>query len=1058
MKRETQNVRRKTVGTQNETREITMFTKNEEIEATVGAQFHCAKNVNASRSIAALLLGSAALLFAPQAALAQNECMPVGVDPSLNPGPDSYTCDQAEYDNGVTYDADGDLTVTFTPNISEIGETNGSGISLTGDGIENIVFDSATNSSEIESRNTVGPLLDVSTVDGDIGIDVEEVDADGQNPAGVTHGIRAIASGTGSVDITTTGNVDANSNNNPADAVGIEARSLGGGDVTLNAGDDVLGREYGVLASTTGAGDLTLDLSGASIQGAPDGIAAIGAATGSGLLTVNMNAGAYGSNSNETNTIVRTDAGGDAVINVATGVSFSGAFPGFGGDYSDLSPRGAVFADMTAAGGTSTTLNLESHIGEYIFGSIWQAASAGAVLLRGAGSGDFVINNQGGIFGGVDFSNATGDVTFNNFAPDEDHLLAGWAFGNADFAFGGGDDTVNNQPGALISTAAFVSNVLQVNLIPDRIFVETGLDFGAGADSFNNAGTLLVTEARFNGGGNDTGGAPNTEPVNIHRDPVAAEVTFSSLETFNNTGWIVFGSWVEASEEGSGGSRAVLARDFVNCTKTFVTSCLEFSAVSDTDREWSATLAMPGTAFVGSGDSTILLDAAFHLGRAQPDCYTGRGGIEDNFRLPGADCMDLTGGSTAGSTQVIVRDKFEDDQGAYHPDGIVIVDVKGGTSAAEHFTLSAESDEYNARYDAIDKGLFLYPLAYDAENQQHKLVSVPSELGKQMPLLVQGAQEVSRQATTAWHDRRQHARTTLGGETDHGAWAHIAQTQSERDVKQSVSVYDRRIDFDGANDFEQDTLTATFGKDFIFGGGANSAWVVGGMLGYARAQLDFDASPVRKDADFEGATAGIYGSFERGDLFLDAALSYGKLVLDDDIPSLNLFPEGTILSTDVYTLGAYAEGGMRFRIGELLQVEPLASLSFASADLDGMNVPSADPIRPGNEVFGDGAHDSLRGGLGARLRADSSVGDLLLRYVLTARVWEEFEDETDVRIASEGPDATVTDEFGGSFVDVRAGVSLSDLTGAVSGYLNLDAVSGDDYDSLGVSAGFRYQW
>src|SRR5690606_29964833 len=110
------------------------------------------------------------------------------------------------------------------------------------------------------------------------------------------------------------------------------------------------------------------------------------------------------------------------------------------------------------------------------------------------------------------------------------------------------------------------------------------------------------------------------------------------------------------------------------------------------------------------------------------------------------------GGSTAGSTQIIVRDALPGDQGAYNLDGIVIVDVSGGQSAAEHFTLSPASDSYRETAGGrgvIDKGLFVFPLVYDADTQQHKLVGIPGASALQLPLLTHAAQSLARQVTAS---------------------------------------------------------------------------------------------------------------------------------------------------------------------------------------------------------------------------------------------------------------------------------------------------------------------
>ena len=78
---------------------------------------------------------------------------------------------------------------------------------------------------------------------------------------------------------------------------------------------------------------------------------------------------------------------------------------------------------------------------------------------------------------------------------------------------------------------------------------------------------------------------------------------------------------------------------------------------------------------------------------------------------------------------------------------------------------------------------------------------------------------------------------------------------------------------------------------------------------------------------------------------------------------------------------------------------------------------------------------------------------------LTTRVVEEFDGESEITIENAGPiDAPVANDFEGTFAQVTGSVTLRNASGSVAGYLNVEGTFESDYESTGVSAGFRYRW
>lgn len=938
-------------------------------------------------------------LFSAAPAAAQDEC---GVQTT---DPETIQCATGDYATGITYSSAGDLTLEVLDDAADLNVFD-QGIAVTGNGDDNIAFDS-TGLTTGSVSGTGGALIDYRSAGGSIDVRTGSL-ITRDNNSRVAHAIRAESTAGGDIAIETDddifgadtgiealtdGDIEIETNGSLRFTdVGIRAVS-GAGNVSFTANDFI--SDPVVLDTSGGAGSLTVEMNAH--------LSDLQATSGTGPLLINVNAGGRIGTSSLT-----TTSGGNAEINLLPG--------------SQIQASGGAGIDMNPAAGTTTTLNNDILIRTDPVSS----RTTDMVVFSGGGEGEIVVNNAGGLYGAVDFAANDGGVTFNNRAPDAAHPEAGgWSFVGLS-RFGGGADTLSNQPDAIVLLIGDDGFNETSDVFPDEV-VEGTIDFGAGDDRFENAGLLVVGAAA----------------LGAFSDPQAFGLEMPNLEAFDNSGRIVLGGWVQREP------RLVTAGDEPICN-ALGADCAE-DLFGDTDGEFSDVLSMPGTTFTGSGDSAILLDAALSLGAEQTGCQD-RAPREGMFRLPGADCVDLTGGETAGSTQIIVRDRYPGDLGAHNPEGLVIVDVSGGDSAAGHFTLSPDSDGYNAAYGGIDKDLFFYSLAYDESKQQHKLVALPGERALRMPLLVQAAQAASRVSTDGWFDRQGDLRDSAP-DSRGGAWARLGHDSAERDAGQSVSVFGNDFAFD--NDYDQDTTALTLGRDFILGEGD---WLLGGTLGYTRSRLAFGGSSTR--SDFDGVSLGMHGSYTAGSLFVDAMIQNAWLQVNYNDPAFSDPAEqNNALRTDAETLSARAEAGWRFALSDRLRLEPLAGLSWVRAEFDGLDIDSDDVAgRPDNTVFGGDASTSLRGGVGARLRFDQSLEGLRLGYSLTGRVWEEMDGETDVLIRSAGPDATVSDEFDGSFSKVVGGLELTNAAGTVSGHLNVDAVFGDDYDSTGIEAGFRYRW
>jgi len=516
--------------------------------------------------------------------------------------------------------------------------------------------------------------------------------------------------------------------------------------------------------------------------------------------------------------------------------------------------------------------------------------------------------------------------------------------------------------------------------------VATSFDFGAGADVFANAGLLVVGEPTLG----------------------ASTLTITGLETWNNSGRIVFGS-----------------------TGTTLTAVSD-GAIDDR-------ILASGATFTGSGSSLLAMDA--NLGATtQTSCAV----------LAAADCLSLTGGSTAGSTSILVNDISPNAFGAFNPTGIVLVDVSGaGTTAATHFSLNAASDfwraDLNSADGVLDKGLFFYDLTLNG-NKQHVLVGLPDGEAFEFTTFGQSVQNIWYTTTGTWFERQADLRDQLEGIDGQGAgiWVKIAGSSAERDLENSYDLFGVTYSFDTS--YDQSTVALIGGLDFM-GGGSGRAWVIGGQIGFVDSNVNFDASPTM--TAFDGMTYGLYGTYVSGQFFVDAIVNGNSLDYSHQAVSLN--PAGpNIYSGSVNSLGVQVEGGWSMPLGANGFFEPLGSFAYVSSDIDAVSLPGA--------TIDWDDQTSMRLSLGGRVGLNADHGTFSSKWSVVARYWNEFEDSNGILITSAGPDLALGDDFSGSFGEVGGSVNVFGADDRFSAFLNLGVKFKDDYQSTDASLGLRWRW
>lgn len=680
-----------------------------------------------------------------------------------------------------------------------------------------------------------------------------------------------------------------------------------------------------------------------------------------------------------------------------------------GGVNINASPAGTSAIEATSSGGSITVSNTGSLQGR-LRGILAQTSGTGTITLNIDGNvsanfteGVAAIDTVAGS-GATNINITAGTVTGNSGAAIRSvsastaatavniQNTGGTVNGRVDFSGVTGSRVLFNNTGSTATGGRWTASGASVF---------TGFD-----DTINMAGLALNTAAD----GTTIDFGAGTDTLNMSsRLVVNGEVTLTNLEAFNNSGVIYFG--------GTSGTATDSAADDV--------------------------LRMAGGTFTGSGDSRIAVDV-FLGAETQAGCET----------LTGAgDCLDLRGGSTAGSTagatlvtvtNLALGNTFGENEialGEYNPVGVTVVDVGSGVSAAGHFVLDPNSVDYaeDPAYGGIISrpGLFAFALRYDAANQRHVFVGVPRTATMEYAMLPGAARSVWYMTSQAITDRQ----GDLRGGTQGTVWLRARGEYSKRDISTELAVFDDTLAFD--NSYKLYAGTIIGGMDLISGTSGGYDYVLGAQLGYVGSSFDLDAA--ESSGRMTGATGGVYGSVWTPRFFLDTTFNTNFLTLDYDAPAF-----GSKTNTWLRSVGAQAEAGMRYMLGERMYVEPLAAAAFVYTTFEEVSL-------FGGEIRPDDAQ-SRRAALGLRVGADYPGQSVNWSYFLTGRAWNEFDGESVVVVNNPGDDLVYGDDFSGTFSEFEAGLSLANDAGTLSGFVTTGVKAQDGYSAVDLSTGLRLRW
>ncbi|MDP1659564.1 MAG: autotransporter domain-containing protein [Methylotenera sp.] len=232
---------------------------------------------------------------------------------------------------------------------------------------------------------------------------------------------------------------------------------------------------------------------------------------------------------------------------------------------------------------------------------------------------------------------------------------------------------------------------------------------------------------------------------------------------------------------------------------------------------------------------------------------------------------------------------------------------------------------------------------------------------------------------------------------------------------------------------------------------------VGGALGYALTGVDGDGLTSANRTDIDSYQGTLYGSWNAGAWYVDAALGYGRHQYDTK-RFVSLANASVTGSHDANQYLAKIGGGYPIQLGKAT-LTPLASLTYVHLDQDGYT--EKDSASSGAALtVSDVQTDSFRSGLGAKLSVLLSEG--AMKTVVEARaIWNhEFADTNqDIAARFAGGTSFTTNGVNQARDSANLGLGVNFITANRQNLsMNYDAEVKSDYVGHTASVKFRYDF
>jgi outer membrane autotransporter protein len=258
----------------------------------------------------------------------------------------------------------------------------------------------------------------------------------------------------------------------------------------------------------------------------------------------------------------------------------------------------------------------------------------------------------------------------------------------------------------------------------------------------------------------------------------------------------------------------------------------------------------------------------------------------------------------------------------------------------------------------------------------------------------------------------------------------------------------------GVDGYTADTGGFVLGGDKTIGNGDVR---VGAAFAYASTGINGEGVTTANRTDIDSYQGTVYGSYDAGAWYVDAALGYGQHQYDTK-RYVALAGASITGKHDANQYLAKVGVGYPLAFGRAT-FTPLASLAYVNLDQDGYT--ETDPTASGAALtVGSTKTDSLRSGLGAKVSVPLSTGKL--NTALEARaIWNhEFADtQQDIASSFVGGTSFTTNGVAQArdSANLGLGLSLNSANGQTLS-VNYDAEVKSDYVSHTAALKFRYDF
>src|SRR6185295_7430511 len=235
---------------------------------------------------------------------------------------------------------------------------------------------------------------------------------------------------------------------------------------------------------------------------------------------------------------------------------------------------------------------------------------------------------------------------------------------------------------------------------------------------------------------------------------------------------------------------------------------------------------------------------------------------------------------------------------------------------------------------AIRKGFVLYQLVFDPTNVDWDLVGMPAAETFELSKVTSGLQTVWHESADGWNERTSAIRHDFAADTMVRAWTMWGKAyygQANRDSENTIGAAGNTVTFDTT--YTQSYGGIQLGADVSRRTARGGAWALGGLFGYNKTRVEFDANSDSIDGTV--INIGAYGSFMAGPFFADSLVKDDIATLDFDLPAY-----AAVDNVDANSVGAELTFGGRF--GRRIVFEPLGTLAYVKTsvgklDSAGMN-------------------------------------------------------------------------------------------------------------------------